>query len=94
MKRLRQPFLSIIILAISSVSGCSLCCSPYTDDYVTFGSRTPRLDMKHGRVGSTLSDNQSMNSSFAEEPVSYVDYQGENAATEEQSEDAIFLGAP
>ena len=50
--------------------------------------------MKHGRVGSTLSDNQSGNSSFAEEPVSYVDYQAENAATEDQSEDAIFLGAP
>ena len=94
MKRLRQPILGIIILAISSASGCSLCCSPYTDDYVTFGSRTPRLDMKHGRVGSTLSDNQSVNSSFFEEPVSYVDYQEENAATDEQSEDAIFLGAP
>ena len=77
MKRLSQPVLGIIILAISSASGCSLCCSPYTDDYVTFGSRTPRLDMKHGRVGSTLSDNQSMSSSFAEETVGYVDYQGE-----------------
>ncbi|HUP78485.1 MAG TPA: hypothetical protein VM260_07945 [Pirellula sp.] len=94
MKRLSQPILCIIILAILSASGCRLCCSPYTDDYVTFGSRTPRLDMKHGRVGSILSDNQSVNSSFVDEPVSYVDYQGENTATDEQSEDAISLGAP
>ncbi len=49
--------------------------------------------MKHGRVGSILSDNQSMSSSFVEEPVSYVDYQGENVETDEQSEDAISLGA-
>jgi hypothetical protein len=41
-----------------SLSGCSLCCSPYLDDYAAYGSRTPRIDMKHGRVGSIFSDPQ------------------------------------
>lgn len=36
--------------------GCALCSTPYDYDYVTYGGRTPRTDMRHGRVGSTLSD--------------------------------------
>lgn len=60
MKRLRTSFLGFVGLVLIASSGCSLCCSPYTDDYVTFGSRTPRVDRKHGRVGSIFSDPQSM----------------------------------
>ena len=55
----------LLILAFSS-SGCSLCCSPYAEDYVAFGSRTPRMDMKHGRVGSTLSDPQLMGNAYSD----------------------------
>ena len=55
------------MLGTLSATGCSLCCSPYTDDYVTFGSRTPRLDMKHGRVGSILSDQQLLSTSHVVE---------------------------
>lgn len=36
--------------------GCSLCPSPYDCDYGGFGSRTPRTDMRNGRVGSIFSD--------------------------------------
>lgn len=45
----------ILTLAIGS-SGCTLCSNPFDCDYVTYGSRTPRHDMKHGRVGSIFSD--------------------------------------
>jgi hypothetical protein len=45
----------IVIIAFSSV-GCTLCSNPHDCDYVTYGSRTPRLNMKSGRVGSVLSD--------------------------------------
>lgn len=60
MKRLRTSVFGFVGLAMMAISGCSLCCSPYTDDYVTFGSRTPRIDRKHGRLGSLFSDSQSM----------------------------------
>lgn len=100
MSRLRQPVLGVIILTILSANGCSLCCSPYTDDYVTFGSRTPRLDMKHGRVGSTLSDNQALNgiqalsSDYIEEPGEYLKYDGESSGTVLQDDESISLGSP
>ena len=100
MSRLKQPVLCIIILAILSATGCSLCCSPYTDDYVTFGSRTPRLDMKQGRVGSPLSDNQAYNDNqalstdYREVPGEYLDYSGESFETVLQDVDGIFLGSP
>jgi len=57
--------LGVLGLAFLASTGCSLCCSPYNDDYVTFGSRIPRLDRKHGRVGSILSDPQSIGSDAA-----------------------------
>ena len=100
MSRLKQPVLGMIFLAIISATGCSLCCSPYTDDYVTFGSRTPRLDMKQGRVGSTLSDNQVYNgiqaqsSDYREVQGEYLDYPGESSEIVLQDDDGISLGSP
>ena len=38
------------------LSGCTLCPSPYDYDYGGFVSKTPRTDMRHGRVGSIFSD--------------------------------------
>lgn len=35
--------------------GCSICPSPYDYDYGTYGTKTPRTNMRHGRVGSILS---------------------------------------
>lgn len=47
----------ILIGGISaSCLGCSVCPSPYDYDYGTYGTKTPRTDMRHGRVGSVLSD--------------------------------------
>ncbi len=40
----------------ASCLGCSVCPSPYDYDYGTYGTKTPRTDMRHGRVGSVLSD--------------------------------------
>ena len=65
MKPMSLKVLGLLGLATLFSSGCSLCCSPYLDDYVTYGSRTPRSDMKQGRVGSILSDPQSMGASHA-----------------------------
>ena len=56
----------LLLILACSASGCSLCCSPYTEDYVAFGSRTPRMDMKHGRVGSILSDPQLMGNTYSD----------------------------
>ncbi len=49
-----------ILLTLSLISpiGCALCCSPFDLDFVTYGGKTPRTDMRHGRVGSNLSDPQ------------------------------------
>ena len=59
--------IAALLLTLSfSASGCSLCCSPHTEDYVAFGSRTPRMDMKHGRVGSILSDPQLMGNAYSD----------------------------
>ncbi|MFN6128158.1 MAG: hypothetical protein ACK5AC_19910 [Planctomycetota bacterium] len=38
------------------LSGCTLCQSPYDDDYGGFVTKTPRADMRYGRVGSIFSD--------------------------------------
>jgi hypothetical protein len=60
MKRLNAIVFGFLASVTISAAGCSLCCSPYTDDYVAFGSKIPRVDMKHGRVGSILSDPEAM----------------------------------
>jgi hypothetical protein len=53
----RSHILSGLVLSIAlSASGCTICSNPFDCDYVTYGSRTPRHDMKHGRVGSIFSD--------------------------------------
>lgn len=44
------------LLVIAFAPGCSICCQPYLDDYVAFGSRVPRTNMNQGRVGSPFSD--------------------------------------
>ena len=44
-------------LGLLSLSlGCSICPSPYDYDYGTYGTKTPRSDMRNGRVGSVFSD--------------------------------------
>ena len=60
MSRLSLPVFGYLLVGVVFVSGCSLCCNPDTNDYVTYGSRTPRMDMKRGRVGSILSDQSIM----------------------------------
>jgi hypothetical protein len=47
---------SLVVTACLASSGCALCGNPFDEDYVTYGSRTPRSDMRHGRVGSPFSD--------------------------------------
>lgn len=48
----------LIVLSslFASSVGCTICSNPFDYDYVTYGSRTPRHDMKHGRVGSPFSE--------------------------------------
>ncbi|MEZ6095783.1 MAG: hypothetical protein R3C03_16390 [Pirellulaceae bacterium] len=42
--------------AATTLTGCALCCSPYLDDYPTYGGRVQRIDQEYGRVGSVFSD--------------------------------------
>jgi hypothetical protein len=93
MNRLRQSAIGLIVLVLCSVTGCSLCCSPYADDYVTFGSRTPRFDRKHGRVGSILSD-QMMGSEYVEQTGDVIEYADESSEPVRMDDDAISLGSP
>lgn len=55
---IKLRLLSIILFSggILTTPGCTICCQPYLEDYVAFGSSTPRVDMKNGRVGSPFSD--------------------------------------
>lgn len=46
----------LLVAGIVTAPGCTICRQPYLDDYVAFGSSTPRVDMKRGRVGSPFSD--------------------------------------
>ncbi len=47
----------VVLLGLMSSSvGCALCSSPYDYDYVTYGGKTPRDNMRCGRVGSPFSD--------------------------------------
>ncbi|MCY2976321.1 MAG: hypothetical protein NTW52_16825 [Planctomycetota bacterium] len=48
----------LLTLSLISPIGCALCSSPFDLDFVTYGGKTPRTDMRHGRVGSNLSDPQ------------------------------------
>lgn len=41
------------------LSGCAICASPYDEDYGGFVAKTPRNDMRYGRVGSPFSDPES-----------------------------------
>lgn len=45
-----------LALLLSIFGGCSICPSPYDYDYGAYGTKTPRSDMRHGRVGSLFSD--------------------------------------
>ena len=53
--------------------GCSICPSPYDYDYGTYGTKTPRTDMRHGRVGSLFSDPRYTGDQQAAS-ISYEDY--------------------
>lgn len=48
----------LMTLSLISPIGCALCSSPFDLDFVTYGGKTPRTDMRQGRVGSNLSDPQ------------------------------------
>ena len=93
MNRLRLSVLGLLVLAISNAIGCSLCCSPYTDDYVTFGSRTPRFDRKHGRVGSILSDHMA-GTDYVEPSGNELEYVDEASETVLLDDEGISLGLP
>ncbi|MCE3015829.1 MAG: hypothetical protein ACK56W_02310 [Pirellula sp.] len=54
--RIRTVGFLLLGACVATAPGCTICCQPYLDDYVAFGSSTPRVDMKHGRVGSPFSD--------------------------------------
>ncbi len=54
---MRQRMLGLSVLGLMcGALGCSICANPFDQDYIAYGSRTPRQDMRHGRVGSPFSD--------------------------------------
>ncbi|MEQ1827360.1 MAG: hypothetical protein ABL921_15490 [Pirellula sp.] len=58
MSKIRMLSIVAATYFVTLANGCSICCTPYLDDYVAFGSKHPRMDMKNGRVGSVFSDPQ------------------------------------
>lgn len=90
---MRRWVRNLSLLAVMSSSlGCSICANPYDYDYVTYGSRTPRQDMKYGRVGSPFSD-PALNGSGPSEGVEAIDTEyGE--ILEGASEGPIFMDEP
>lgn len=67
--------------------GCSICCQPHLNDYVAFGSRTPRTNMTHGRVGSPFSD-PNAGASVSSSDVYYEPQSGEAYGGEVYYEDS------
>ena len=92
MNRFRFPVLGFIVIGVASLSGCSLCCSPYTDDYLTHGSRTPRSDMRHGRVGSILSEQAEIVREYSTLPQDDLEYGVESDDEVVFENDSISLG--
>ncbi len=72
----RLGIMALLMAAISMASGCSMCCSPYDDDYAAYGGVRPRGDMQYGRVGSVFApaDQQVVETSFSESDDDYYDY--------------------
>ncbi len=54
MKRTLIYMMSCVTLI--TISGCAICCTPYFNDYPTYGGRVQRSDPQYGRVGSLFSD--------------------------------------
>lgn len=48
------------ISGLFTLSGCSICCDPFINDYMSTGGRVTRTNMTHGRVGSPFSEGQVM----------------------------------
>ena len=92
MNRFRFPVVGFIVIGVASLSGCSLCCSPYTDDYLTHGSRTPRSDMRHGRVGSILSEQATINREYSTQSTDDLEYGMESNEEVVVENDSISLG--
>ncbi len=44
----------LALAGLISLTGCAMCDNPFDCYYAAYGSRLPRADMVHGRVGSIL----------------------------------------
>lgn len=95
----KPRWFALLALACVFAPGCSICCQPHLEDYVAFGSRTPRTNMKYGRVGSPFSDpeaNGSVISQPAYEAESggpvYYDYEQPTGTIIGQTEEIYFEG--
>ncbi|MFN7876948.1 MAG: hypothetical protein ACK5PB_16630 [Pirellula sp.] len=79
---------------LSALSGCSMCCQPYIDDYAAYGSRTPRTDMAYGRVGSPFSDPAyAMDSSSSVQDVEIIDEHVSTVGYDETDDDGVVVSA-
>ena len=79
---------------LSVLSGCSMCCQPYIDDYAAYGSRTPRADMAYGRVGSPFSDPAyAANSSSSAQDIEIIDEQVSTVGYEEMDDDGVVVSS-
>jgi hypothetical protein len=52
----RLNWIACLGLLLAVAPGCTICCNPYINDYMSSGGRVTRTDMANGRVGSTLSE--------------------------------------
>jgi hypothetical protein len=79
---------------LSVLSGCSMCCQPYVDDYAAFGSRTPRADRVYGRVGSPFSDPAyAVNTQESTQEIEIIDDQVSTVSYEEIEDDGVVVSS-
>lgn len=77
---------------LSVLSGCSMCCQPYTDDYAAYGSRTPRADRVYGRVGSPFSDPAYATNAYSSvQDVEIIDEEVSDVGYEETTDEGIVV---
>jgi hypothetical protein len=79
---------------LSGLSGCSMCCQPYIDDYAAYGSRTPRADRVYGRVGSPFSDPAyAMNPQGSGQEVEIIDEEVSTVSYEEMDDEGVVVSS-
>ena len=79
---------------LSVLSGYSMCCQPYIDDYAAYGARTPLADRVYGRVGSPFSDPAyAISPQGSGQEVEIIDEEVSTVSYEEMDDEGVVVSS-